>query len=1398
VRGAGLPIKSQALEANIASYHVDVAIDAKFAPLQEVMAKYYGLTESLNTFLKELCHPYRNWVFIIQEARGFSLDYFHLLKKHPRGPEAAGIYMDVFFSAIESDTHQSVRSDAIDNLLLYVQTLLKNADEEMARFAPIINTCFDRIRRFSEENFRMFARSYYQVNKIAGALIKDAGRCPTDYNPINRLLTKYYLHTYDYWLSEEDPFKWMQNETGVEDFPGDLEKLFADILHADILREKTKLDEITRTGARAGRKTLESLLTLVTYNQIVERYRAVPQVLFQAGSENESGNYWKVIFLFHMMNMPGLVMVHEENLRDINRTLAWLIEHESYDRVVKLIEKTFSILDARIIEFPVTALNCVLNMGKGVYKTCESELINFFIDGIIDLGFQAPMISGVGNDWQVRVNPAHLQNIRTWIELIEYNPKWSPRLLSYLTIHLSLCGVFIKDTDLFSRDITRFLNSGIEPVYNLAKQLTRLFPSYFNDIGAEGRLRDISTELDELSHRKDILVHFLRKQSHVESSNLIIKFSEAALKFWETRDKSLLEPFVPPSIYEQVTPQGRYIDGVNSVIAALKENGFDWPAELIDIAEEDFLELFDNLTIGTRADRRRVQLISIFYKILYHKYNLVFVETEQYLAQLRAEAFPELEKLQKALTRTNDRDKLAGLLGYLEGLKALINSDQIYEIREDIYKKRHFTVDIPSMYGSYHEKKFDALGLTFRIESIANVLFEQLVADIDLSLITKATFFQIYNRLKLFHRALKLDGISSGELERQMAILAHSLKVRGFTFTQYLDIFKGFAKAVKNITNDYFNNIHEKNLNRILDQISLEQILPKFLPKKEVADVESLKHQVSEIFFRDRIALSLGLQQLDLFLSRILNTLFNQSNKLPNGKLQLLLNYDPKRAMMSITKPRKLVNGIIYLGNKGKNMVKLKQYKLPVPPGFIITTEAFRCGDLIDGFKPAEQNFKESLQKEIRSLERQTGKKFGIARNPLLLSVRSGAAISQPGMMDTFLDVGINETIVEGMAAESGNQWFAWDNYRRFLQCYGMASDLKRDDFDAIISSFKDKFGTPLKRGFTGEQMRQVALTYKKLIRDAGIVILEEPFEQLYMLIKAVFKSWYSDKAVTYRKIMGISDDWGTAVTIQEMVFGNLSQNSGAGVFFTHNPRWSGDILKLWGDFTIENQGEDVVSGLVTTLPISMFQQEIEMRQTDITLETHFPAIYNGLKEWANELIYENGWSPQEMEFTFEGPSAGDLYLLQARDMAMREVKEVATFDHEATIRANSLGYGIGVSGGAMTGRVVFTLEEIDAWRQKEPDTKLILIRGDTVPDDIREVFASDGLLTARGGSTSHAAVVAHRLEKTCVVGCGNLICNEKDRNCLFDEHRLESGDYVSIDGQGGSVYQGKVKLTAP
>ncbi len=1388
-------IKSKALEANLASTHVDVTIDARYESIQAVMSRYFGLMEGVNTFLRELSHPYRNWQFIVGEARGYALDYFHLFQSHPRGVEAAEAMVGIFSEVIEADADDDVRADAVDNLLLYLQQIIGESNDRLADFLPALNTAFNWIHDCPDDRFFLFVKSFYPIQRII-RLLRDRGNgAITDYAVLNRLLIRTCKVTYDFWCEVKDPWDCFQAAAGQIRDPEAVRACFSEISHEALHALKDHLHQIESLPETDAPSVFDQLLTLTDFSAIVERYRRMPQRLLQAGADGGQGKQWKVIFLFHIMSISDLNLIHEEALRDINRTVGWLIENESYQNIGDLIEKTLYILKTRTEQYPATSLTCVLNMGQGVYKTDEIDLVNFFIDRVVDLGFQTPMLGGVGNDWQIQVNSAHLQNIRTWLELIECKPKWSSRLLSSLIIKLSLSGIFIKDTDLFPRDITRFLNSEIGPVYNLAKQLTRLFPAFFNDIGAEGVLRDISTRLDEITHRRDILIHFLRKQSHVESSNRIIRFMEAVLHFWKTRDKAALQPFVPPNIFAQIDARGEYIDGVNALFTHLSNQGMALPEELLVEENERIQTLLAEAPGANAVDAERVALIAAFYKLLYHKYQLDYKSLRHHMQQLDRESFPDKDMLCAALDEADLKRRLFMLMDYLERLKAVILSEETYEILADIYKKRHITIDIPSMYGSYHERKFDALGITFRVESLVNVLFEELVDQINLGLITRATFHDIYERLTLFDKAIRLDGIYSAELEGQLDLLAHALEVRGFTFTQYLDIFKGFAVAVKNIINDYFNNIHGQNLTRILSHMPADRILEKYLPRENAVDADKLKHRVSEIFFRDRIATSLGLQQLDLFLTRILNTLFHQSNMLPKNKLHLLLNYDPQRIITSLQEVNNNAVGIIYMGNKGLNLLKLKNLGLPVPPGFIVTTEAFRCRELIDGFAPVKKNFRQQVRQHIAQLQKFSGKRFGNPANPLLFSVRSGASISQPGMMETFLNVGINEEIAEGLAHKMDNPWFAWDNYRRFLQCCGMAFGLARDDFDAIIAEFKTRLGIPLKKGFTGEQMRMVALAYKDRIQDEGVEMLEDPLDQLFMTINLVFSSWESPRAETYRKIMGISDDWGTAVTVQEMVFGNISPQAGSGVFFTHNPRWSGDTLSPWGDFTLENQGEDVVAGLVRTLPISVKQQEIEMRDTDITLETHYPAVYAAIRKWAAQLIYKKGWSPQEIEFTFEGPSADDIYLLQTRDMAIRERKTVLAFDVEANPEDRYLGHGIGVAGGAMSGRAVFTLAEIDRWRETEPGTALILIRGDTVPDDIKEIFASDGVLTARGGLTSHASVVAHRLGKTCVVGCGTLVCNEKKKTAEFNQVVIRSGDHISIDGREGSVYQGAMNI---
>ncbi|MBW2095479.1 MAG: pyruvate, phosphate dikinase, partial [Deltaproteobacteria bacterium] len=729
-----------ALEVNIACTRVDVTIDPKYEILLRVMDKYPGALDGLETFLREVCHPYKNWAFIVKGARNYSLNYFHVLKNHPQGPRAAYAYITLFLEAVKDAKEQDIREGAADNLLLFLIKIVKEADRSLERFLPVLQDAFQHMRQCSDDVFPLFVTSFYELNKL-GALLSSVPFSEGLLQPMTELLERYYQYTYTYWLAQEDPKEWFVNEIEDHIDGGRLGELFKDISHDYLER---CLEEVG-TGCSAvkgdGRARIPCLLALPGYRSIVAGYQDIPRKLQALGGEEGAGEAWKLVFLLHIMEIEGLSGIHEEVLRDINRTITRIMEQGEPRRIREALQRTFSILGKSMEKFPRTALHCVLNMGKGVYRTDDSDLVDFFIESLVSLGFQKPGIKGVGNDWQVRANPAHIQNIRTWLQLAELNPKWSKKLLSSLIIYLSIGGVFIKDTDLFPRDITRLLNSEIAPVYNLTKQLARLFPVYFSDIGAEGRLRDISTRIDDIRQRKDPLVHFLRKQSHVESSNRVTRLMEAVLLFWKTRKKEGLRPFLPPAVYDQVEKNGVYVDGVHKVLVHLLENrdGDDISA-LLAMSNEEVENRLSGLPEEDEVDRERVAMAVELYKLLYQKYHLSFTDMERHLFQLQATGLPELRRLKEALGEKDLRQKIFKLLGYLEKLKGIILSPESFAVKEDIYRKRHFTVDIPSMYGSYHEMKFDALGLSFRIESLLNILFEEMVEQIEPGLITRAAF----------------------------------------------------------------------------------------------------------------------------------------------------------------------------------------------------------------------------------------------------------------------------------------------------------------------------------------------------------------------------------------------------------------------------------------------------------------------------------------------------------------------------------------------------------------------------------------------------------------------------------------------------------------------------------
>ncbi len=1401
-------IESDALDANLLETAGNVVIDEELLVLLEVVEKFKGLHSTLERLLYEVCHPFRNWRIVLPQLRSFVLKNFSHYMAHEKGPETLGLFSGLFFEAIEDTQRDTVlMSQAIGGMLVWLDKVIAASSvESLQQFGPELNKVFLKLAAYDSEDgpvMMHIVHGQHPVVKIAKRLVATAGNDQNSYDflPLTELIRTILRRCYKYWLKEDDPLDWFIERCGILETNSRLSLLFMPISHDTMKEHLAVLDSLEVDGDSLA--ALNMMLKLPAHVDIVKYYRAMPGKLVVAEKEvqlleqHESVHLFdenrKLLFLFKIMDTKGLYLIHEETLREINRSLVQLIRQQSFEEIEEFLLTTFKLLKANVRKYPHTSLQCIQVLGGEVFDRGNSRMVEAFLWEVVRFGFQHASVVGVDENWQPLSNPAHLANIRVWLHLIMREPKWCSTLFSALIINLKLTGTCVKDTDLFQRDITELLNHPIEPIYNLSKQFTKLMPVFFNEIGSEGELRDVSTELDELHKRKDVLIHFLRKQGHVESSNLIVDFIQAIFLFWKSKDKVVLSPYLPEEVYCQVKTEGKFVD---SQYVLSERFWREMAIERVqDILLKDQGEIADFLKRQEDLDSnevRRFELLVQMYKLLHKKYNLGFQQLRSELNRAVKDGFPEIGPLLQKLEYADTQQCLEALLNTLEGLKEIILSQEQFEAQEDIYYKRHIAVDIPSVYGRYKEKKFDALGLTFRLENLANIYLERLPETVNLSIITQATFYNIVRCIKIYMKALAVDGITSRRLFTSLSLLKNSLKVPRFSYTQYLDIFRGMSEGVKDIIYASYTNIHQNNLSIIIPQIGMETLLPKYQGLYDEDDVSSTVEKISEMFFREVISSTFGLQHLDNFILRILQTLESQKDLLDEQKLDLLMTYNPDRALSLLNNLNPFTNDLIHLGNKGFNLATLMTDGKQIPPAFVITSEIFRCREVVFGYAKTREEFMKRIRTSLDEIEKLTGKVFGSPDAPLLLSVRSGSSISMPGMMATVHNIGFNEELIEDCIARNGIAYLAWDNYRRFLQSWAMISGMGREDFQLLMDDAKKKHDVALKREFSPNQMKELALSYQRLIRQRGIGIPDDPWLQLVNAIELVLDSWRTDKAMEYRRIMDVSDSWGTAVIVQAMVFGNRSENAGSGVVFTAHPYRKVQRVALWGDYAYGDQGEDIVSGLVTSCAISVEQAELDGRLVSETLETRFPAIYTALLELSRELVYDKRWNPQEMEFTFEGPEAEDLYLLQTRDMiTIKKREHLNVFVDSPELKEAHLGHGVGVSGSALSGRAVFTEENVIKLRESDPDSTLILIRQDTVPEDIKAVSLADGLLTSRGGQTSHASVVAVRLGKTCVVGCQNLKVYEVEQYCEIAGVKIGFGDPVSIDGRNGQLLSG-------
>ncbi len=1403
-------IESDALTANLIETAEDVVLNPELQVLLDVVSRYKGLHSTLENLLYEICHPYRNWNILIPQLRSFVLKNCNHYLRHEDGSKAFTLFADLFIVAMKDcEKNSKLLSQIIESQVAWVAKMASLFSvDDLYRYQSALNEYFDDLVELDDGETSIMmhiVQGQHPMKKLAGSLLGfvDKGADAFDYQSIAQLMQAILKRNYNYWLCEDDPLPWFLGQCGVlcEDFHS--EQLFAAISHKSM---ETHNGIVANTDISADPvKALRDLLELPAHIDIVRLYKQIPARLAGVdgkalGVSSEQGlplnrfaENQKLLFLFRIMDTKGLYLIHEETLREINRSLVQLIRIQKFEEIEEFLLTTFQLLKVNVRKYPHTSLQCIQVIGGEVFKRKDSRMVETFLWQAVRFGFQYANVSGVDEDWQPITNPTHLANIRVWLNLIMQEPKWCGTLFSALIINIKLSGTCVKDTDIFQRDITNLLNNPIEPIYNLTKQFTKLMPVFFNEIGAEGDLREVSTELDEIHKRRDILIHFLRKQSHVESSNLIVDFIKAIFVFWLTRKKKVLRPFLPDEVYSEIATDGIFIDEQNLLASRIhKQLQFSSPDDLLSWNQEERQAYLSDQADIPQSELRRFDLLVHMFQLLNQKYNLGFQELRTELEQAAQEGFPEMQDLLLTLEECDTSQCIDALLGALEGLKETILSPETFEAKEDIYYKRHIAVDIPSVYGRYQERKFDSMSLSFRLENLTKIFLEKLPETVNLSIITQATFYSIVKCLKLYLRALQVDGISSRRLETYVDLLTSSLNIKRFSYTQYLDIFRGLSEGVKDIIYSYYTNIHQNNLSIIIPQIGAENLLTNYRSLWNDDEQSNSIHSLSEAFLRDLIATTFGLQHLDNFIIRVIGTLESQKDVLDEHRLDLLMTYNPEQAISQLHRRNPYTHDLIHLGNKGFNLVTLSDDKKAVPPAFIITTEVFRCREVIYGFNKARDEFMQRIRKSLTELEQITGKKFADTKDPLLLSVRSGAAVSMPGMMATVHNVGTNEELIEEAAREHGDSYLAWDNYRRFLQSWAMTSGVNREDFQTLMNEAKTRHNVSMKGHFSPTQMKELALEYQKVVRNQGLGIPDDPWLQLVTAIEMVFDSWETEKAADYRKIMDVSDSWGTAVIVQTMVYGNKSQSSGSGVLFTAHPYRKVQRVALWGDYAYGDQGEDIVSGLVTSYPVSVEQAELDGRSMDKSLEVRYPDIYRELLSISRELVYEKRWNPQEIEFTFEGPDASQLYILQTRDMiTIKKQERFNVFVDAEAVKQAYLGKGIGVSGSALSGRAVFTEENIQELRRTDPDIPLILIRSDTVPEDIKVIDMAEGLLTSRGGQTSHASVVAVRLEKTCIVGCKHLKVYETSQYCEIGDTLIKFGDRVSVDGRSGQVLMG-------
>jgi pyruvate,orthophosphate dikinase len=1352
---------SKALEVNLnqtKQEFVELSEDHKW--LLSISESRWGINQYTKEFFNEYHHNYPNYEHLSSELRKIAIGDFWLYSSHQESERALQIINDILRDLIS----KKLSDNLLENLIQTRVDFCNEIANSKKQYIDLIKDSIYSLRELLTVCKKcVLSNSVYIRQKWAGLSKIEA--VAQDYFDFMKELSKINL---EFWQDTIDIEHWLSSRKSA----------FTQA-SIDILSEWGSHSIDLYNNHIKNAKNIDDLIDNVPlFSDFANHFRRM--------ADKIESPHDRFQFIVYLLSVQGMSHLSHFLLVDLNSVLRNIFDNPEDERLLNFLTEIFNLFKEIKDKNPSTVLDCLKTIGLKLSGVDNQKLLNYFQRKCLELGFIRPGGQYMTSEWRMDVNPYHVKNIRVWLEIFQSAPEKFQILLAGLTANLKLGGIFIFDTDLFQKDVSSLLNSDIKSTFKLTKQLCRIFPVYFNEIGAEGELRDVTTQMDEISHRQDLLIHFLRKQIHIESNNTHIALTINIYNFWIHKDKSKLRSFLPDDVYFAIDPDGVYVKHIHQMILEIAKQQNKDPYNLIHEDPDIFAKWVDECGDFPENEKKRLKFISRLNFLLEEKYSFNTVDICKYLKRFNFLQTPEIDILEEHLNSGRKDQAIKQIYKFIEQLNDIILNDKKSEGWENIYYKRHVAFGIPSMYGEYHERRFESLGIIFKLERLAADLTEGMRQDLNLQIITANSLHKIAKILELYRQGIKLDGISIKGFDLYLKMFTYSLQSQSFSLQQHINLFRFMSENVKEIITKYFLRPYDETLLTIIPQIF------------DIADLNEAKriqfiHAKSEEFYRGLLSSAFLLQSLDSFVAEVSDAMHRLADNNPPQMIRDIMSLNTDMMVSPFYSRTPAMDNQVFIGSKAYFLKTLYLLDFPVPPGFVITTEVFRRKEAILQHEELTHAFGKLVMQHVAKLEKITGNKFGSKTNPLLLSVRSGTAISMPGAMNTFLNVGINEEIAEGLSKKDNYAWTSWDCYRRFLQTWGMSNGIARDVFDQIMKDFKIKYNVAQKVYFTPAQMREMALSYKKVIMEHGVYIEEDPEKQLRQTILDVFNSWSSPQAIVYRKILQIADEWGTAVIVQKMVLGNLNYTSGTGVLFTHAPHIRKPGIYLFGDYSLVSQGEDIVGGLVNPRALSSKQPNDE--NPEQSLQVQFPDIYERLLKLATDMIDVHGFSHQEIEFTFESQDPQDLYILQTRDQDLTLMSKPDTFTNPVPDEY-LLGRGIGIGGGAMNGIAVFDENDIREFRKSQPDKKLILVRPDTVPEDIGLIFETDGLITARGGATSHAAVTAVRLGKICVVNVAGLIVNDSKKQFSMSNSIINVGDEIAIDGTIGCVYKGNFALS--